>query len=78
MKRTPSRGTSRCPRKEKHLVLGLITSAPRLHSFDLSQAYSTQPDWKLMRTALIHTALLIIFNAEQGRENVAIYYAQTA
>lgn len=59
-------------------MLGLITSAPTLHSFDLSQASSTQPDWKLMRTALIHTALLIIFNAEQGRENVAIYYAQTA
>ncbi len=47
LKRAPSRGTSWYPRKEKHLVLGLITSAPRLHSFDLSQASSTEPDWKL-------------------------------
>lgn len=45
-------------------MLGLITSAPRLHSFDLSQAFSTEPDVKLRRTALMFTALLIIFNTE--------------
>lgn len=57
-----SRGTSWCPRKEKHLVLGLITSAPRLQSFDPSQASSIEPDWKLERTAMLITALQIIFN----------------
>lgn len=67
LKGAPSWGTSWCPRKEKHLVLGLITSAPRLHSFDLSQAFSAEPDWKLRRTALMFTALLITFNTERRR-----------
>lgn len=48
-------------------MLGLITSAPRLHSFDLSQASSAEPDWKLSRTALVFTGLLITFNAEHRR-----------
>ena len=72
LKRAPSRGTSGYPRKENHLVLGLITSAPRLHSFDLSQASSTEPDWKL-RNTLKTSVLLIIFNAEHRRTSVALY-----
>lgn len=72
LKRAPSRGTSWYPRKEKHLVLGLITSAPRLHSFDLSQASSTEPDWKL-RTALMFTALLITFHVKQRRAKLRLY-----
>ncbi len=48
-------------------MLGLITSAPRLHSFDLSQASSAEPDWKLRRTALTFTVPLITFNAEHKR-----------
>lgn len=39
----PSGGTNWCLRGEKLLVMGLITSAPRFHSFDLSQASHTEP-----------------------------------
>lgn len=54
-------------KKREMLVLGLITSAPRLHSFDLSQASSAESYWKLRRTPLMFTAVLIIFNAEHSR-----------
>lgn len=48
-------------------MLGLITSAPGLQSFDFSLAFSAEPDCKLTRTTLMLTALLIIFNAEHRR-----------
>lgn len=45
-------------------MLGLITSAPRLPSLDLSRASSADPEWKLTWTALLFPAPLITFHTE--------------